>query len=77
MNPKWQISIETTAINIALGKCLIGNGGRYLHGIDQFPQSFTSIFLWKHPGITGLICNQRDTFAIGQLRPNQLEYYKK
>ena len=43
-NPKRPrlIPIETTSIYSALGKCMIGNGRCYLHGIAQFTQS------WHH-----------------------------
>ncbi len=79
MNPKWPRPgpIEMTTIQIVLCECLIGNGGRYLHGIAQFSQSFTHIFLQEFPLIVGLVCNECDALDICCLRPNELEYNKQ
>jgi hypothetical protein len=79
MNPKRQRPgpIDTTTIQIALCACLIGNSGRYLHGIAQFSQSFTHICLREYPCIVGLVCNEWDALDICCLRPNELEYHKQ
>ncbi len=79
MNPKQKRPgpIETMTIQIALCERLISNGGIYFHGIAQFSQSFTHIFLQEYPCIIGLVCNECNALDKCRLRLNELEYNKQ